>query len=413
MFGFLKRSQAPDRRARLAQRAVLRVGIPRTLNIWNTHQFWTGFLVALGIKPENIIFSGETTEEHFKQFGKGRGTVDCCYPVKCMSGHYGELVAHKKQIQVLLSPIIYSLPSYLRGHVQGNLSCPRVMAGPENIKAGFLKEKDVFREQGIAHVSPFVSLGDPPLVPKQLYASLREILNLDPEETTRAVDVGYQTLEGFSQKMRTKSREILSWCARENKPCILVLARPYHMDSGIGHEIEVDLQANGYPILWVHYLPVDEDLMQWLFGQEIEAGIIKSPFDISDVWASSYSANTNEILWGAKVAARLPWITCAVRLSSYECGMDQPTYTPTQQIVERSGTLHFKFGDLDSTKPGGSIKIRVETIHYYIQQSYRGIIEKKLKNLPGTCPLLPKRTPHTGTPPSTGRPIKIPSPTLL
>ncbi len=292
MFGFLKKTKAPDRTAQMAKRADLRVGIPRVLNIWNTHQFWTGFLVALGIKPEHIVFSSETSEQQFKEFGKGRTTVDCCYPVKCVSGHYGELV-HKRRIQVLLTPMIYTLPSYLRGHVHDTLSCPRVMAGPENIKAGFLKEKDVFQESAITYVSPLVSLGEPHLVPKQLYESLKEPLDLDMEETKRAVEKGYSVLNEFNHKMRTKSREILAWCAQENKPCILVLARPYHMDSGIGHEIEVDLQANGYPILWAHYLPVDEDLMEWLFGQEIESGIIRSPFDISDVWASSYSSNTN------------------------------------------------------------------------------------------------------------------------
>ena len=35
------------------------------------------------------------------------------------------------------------------------------------------------------------------------------------------------------------------------------------------------------------------------------AGCIKIAFDISDVWPSSYSTNTNEILWGAKVGARV------------------------------------------------------------------------------------------------------------
>ena len=73
------------------------------------------------------------------------------------------------------------------------------------------------------------------------------------------------------------------------------------------------------------------------------------------VIVSSYSGNTNEILWGAKFATRCPWITCVLRLSSYECGMDQPTFTPVQKIVEASGTLLFKFGDLDATRPAGSI----------------------------------------------------------
>ena len=86
----------------------------------------------------------------------------------------------------------------------------------------------------------------------------------------------------------------------------------------------------------------------------LAGGHVKSLWDIADVWLSSYSAHTNEILWGAKFAARMPWIACVVRLSSYECGMDQPIYSPVQQIVERSGTLFFSFQDLDSTKPARS-----------------------------------------------------------
>ena len=374
-------------------RSQIRVGIPRVLNIWNTHQFWVGFLKGLGIASENIVFSSDTSEEQGRDFGKGRGTVDCCYPVKCISGHYGELVfGLKKKIHLLLSPMIYSIPSFLRGHVAETLTCTRIMAGPENIKAGFLKERDVFAENGITYLSPFVSLGEPELVPKELYESLKDALGLDFDETGRAVEAGYKALDTFNAKMRQRSREILTWCVREEKPCILVLARPYHMDPGIGHEIETNLQSEGFPILWMQYFPLDDDLLNWLFGEEVRAGRIKSPLDISDVWTSSYSSNTNEIMWGAKVAARCPWITCVIRFSSYECGMDQPTYTPTQKIVEASGTLFFKFGDLDATKPAGSIKIRVETIVHYASRYSHDIIQKKLAALSPTCPLIQKES---------------------
>ncbi|OFV95144.1 MAG: activase, partial [Acidobacteria bacterium RIFCSPLOWO2_02_FULL_61_28] len=359
-------------------RSGVRVGIPKVLNVWNTHQFWVGFLKGLGIEPENIVFSSDTSEEQGREFGKGRGTVDCCYPVKCMSGHYGELIfGIKKKIHILMSPMIYSLPSFQRGHVTDTLTCTRVMAGPETIKAGFLKERDVFGENGIKYVSPFVSLGDRETVVDQLHESLKDVFDLDYEETVKAVQAGYHALDSFNQKARQQSREILEWCAREGKPCIFVLARPYHMDTGIGHEIEAELQAYGYPIVWMQYFPTDEDVMDWLFGQDIRAGRIKTPFDISDVWTSSYSSNTNEIMWGAKAAARCPWTTCVIRLSSYECGMDQPTYTPTQKIVEATGTLFFKFGDLDSTKPSGSIRIRIETIVHYMSKYSQDIIQKK------------------------------------
>ena len=382
-----KPSAPPDFRSK---RSNLRIGIPRTLNVWSTHQFWLGFLTALGVQPRRVVFSSDTSEEQSRQFGRGRGTVDCCYPVKCMSGHYGELVfGQKRKIDILLSPMIYSLPSFMGGHVAESLACPRVMAAPENIKAGFMKEKDVFAENGIRYVAPLVSFGEPVLVPKQLYESLKDVIEgLTLEETRRAVDQGFCALTAFNETLRDKGREILAWCAREDRPCILVLARPYHMDPGIGHEIETDLQAYGYPALWTQYLPLDEDLMTWMFGDDIRAGRIRSALDISDVWPSSYSSNTNEILWGAKVGARMPWITCVIRLTSYECGMDQPTFTPVQQIVERSGTLFFSFQDLDSTKPAGSVKIRVETIAYYLQRYSSDIIAKKKARMPAGCPLV-------------------------
>jgi predicted nucleotide-binding protein (sugar kinase/HSP70/actin superfamily) len=225
------------------------------------------------------------------------------------------------------------------------------------------------------------------MVTEQLHTGLKDIFDLDLEETQRAVQAGFKALDSFTTKARQHSRDILTWCAKNQKPCILVLARPYHMDTGIGHEIEAELQAHGYPILWLQYLPADEDLMNWLFEADLRAGRIKSPFDIADVWTSSYSSNTNEIMWGAKMAARCPWITCVIRLSSYECGMDQPTYTPTQKIVEATRTLFFKFGDLDSTKPAGSIKIRVETIVHYLTKYSPEIIQRKLSWLSPGCPL--------------------------
>jgi len=388
---FAKKPSAPAAsQADRAARAGLRIGIPRVLNVWSTHRFWLGLFAALGVPPQRVVFSSDTSEEQFREFGRGRGTVDCCYPVKCVAAHYGELLfGQKRKIGVLFSPMVYSLPSVLGGHVIDSLACPRVMAAPEMARAGFTREKDVFAEAGVHHVAPFVSLAEPALVPGQLHAALAGFLpGLTPDETERAVAAGFAALEEFNAALRARSRDILVRAAAADRPCILVLGRPYHMDPGIGHEIEVDLQARGYPVLWLQYMPTDPALMDWLFGAEIRAGRIRSAFDIADVWPSSYSANTNEILWGAKVAARLPWITCAIRMTSYECGMDQPSFSPVQQIIERSGTLFFSFQELDATKPAGSLKIRVETIDYYLQRSSPGIIARKRALLPAPCPLL-------------------------
>ena len=365
------------------ERSTLKVGIPRFLNVWGTHRFWIGFFQALGIGK--IVFSSETSEEQYRKYGSKRITMDSCFPVKALAGHIGELL--EKGVDILFVPKIFSLPSFLSGHVMDTLSCTRVPMSVENIRAGFTRERDEFSAKGVKFVSPFVPFAERHLLPKYLFEGLKDaIAGLTLEEVEKAVRVGFEELEAFDKQMREKSLEILRWCVKKNKPAVLIVARPYHLDSGIGHEIDQEIQACGYPILWYNYLPLHEELLDWLFGEEIKKGTIKSPFDISDVWISSYSSNTNEIIWACKFAARFPWITGVVRLSSYECGMDQPTFTPSQRIVESTGTLFFKFGELDETKPAGSIKIRVETIDYYLKRYSEEIIKKKLELLPKPVP---------------------------
>ena len=41
-----------------------------------------GFLQGIGVSPSNVVFSSDTSEEQGREYGKGLGTVDCCYPVK-------------------------------------------------------------------------------------------------------------------------------------------------------------------------------------------------------------------------------------------------------------------------------------------------------------------------------------------
>jgi len=57
------------------------------------------------------------------------------------------------------------------------------------------------------------------------------------EETKEAVAKGYETLNAFNTGARRQGRQVLERCAAEDRPCLLVVARPYHMDPGIGHEI--------------------------------------------------------------------------------------------------------------------------------------------------------------------------------
>jgi predicted nucleotide-binding protein (sugar kinase/HSP70/actin superfamily) len=58
----------------------------------------------------------------------------------------------------------------------------------------------------------------------------------------------------------------------------------------------------------------------------------------------------------------------ALELSSFKCGHDAPIYSVIEEIIENSGTPYFCFKDVDENKPSGSIKIRIETIAYFLKR---------------------------------------------
>jgi hypothetical protein len=58
-----------------------------------------------------------------------------------------------------------------------------------------------------------------------------------------------------------------------------------------------EFQKLGYPVFSQSTLPLDDDLLDRLFGDEVRAGLITHPLDISDVWKNRYSTSTNHKVW--------------------------------------------------------------------------------------------------------------------
>jgi predicted nucleotide-binding protein (sugar kinase/HSP70/actin superfamily) len=106
--------------------------------------------------------------------------------------------------------------------------------------------------------------------------------------------------------------------------------------------------------------------------------IFLSQMEIQDVWKNSYSCNTNLKVWAAKFTARHPNLV-ALEMSSFKCGHDAPIYGVIEGIIEKSGTPYFSFKDLDENKPTGSVRIRVETIDYFLRRYREDVIRKSQK----------------------------------
>jgi predicted CoA-substrate-specific enzyme activase len=371
-------TKAAKRRIELMKRRPeLRIGIPRVLNMYTYAPFFNGYFEALGLKSENIIYSDYTSPELYRA-GSTRGAIDPCFPAKIGIAHVHNLLfvkALKKPLHVIFFPMVDVLHTPLVNLLGAN-ACPTVTATPETVKAAFTKENDVFAEHGVEYVNPVVNMADRTILAQQLFAAFEPIFGLSREENLRAIDVGYQQLKDYETGIRRRAREVLDQLEREDRIGIVMLGRPYHHDPGLNHEIMDEFQKLGYPIFSQSTLPLDDDLLERLFGDEVRAGIIKSPLDIKDVWKQNYSASTNHKVWAAKFTARHPNLV-AIEISSFKCGHDAPIYGVIEGIIERSGTPYFCFKDLDENKPAGSIKIRVETIDYFLKRYREDLIKRR------------------------------------
>jgi activator of 2-hydroxyglutaryl-CoA dehydratase/predicted nucleotide-binding protein (sugar kinase/HSP70/actin superfamily) len=361
-------SGARRRAVLMERRSRLRIGMPRVLNMYVHAPFYSGYFESLGVSPANLVYSDFTSYELYRQ-GAGRGAIDPCFPSKVAIAHVHDLlfVKHaKKPLDVVFFPMVDMLQSPLT-NLLGTNACPTVTVTPNTVKAAFTKESNVFAGLGVAYLDPLLNFADARLLGQQMFRALEPILGLSPEENARAIDVGYRELAACEAGIRRRARAALDALEQHHRLGIVLLARPYHHDPGLNHEILVEFQKLGYPVFSQSTLPLDADLLERLFGDEVRAGFITSPLDIHDVWKNSYSASTNHKIWAAKFTAHHPNLV-ALEMSSFKCGHDAPTYHTIETIIERSGTPYFSFKDIDENRPAGAIKIRVETIHYFLQR---------------------------------------------
>jgi len=368
---------AKERVALITGRKTLRVGIPRVLNIYTYAPLFNAYLESLGVEPENIIYSDYTSPELYRA-GASRGAIDPCFPAKIGISHVYNLIQEKhrkKPLNVLFFPMYDVLHSPLVNLV-GTNACPTVTATPETVKAAFTKENDVFAEHNVRYLDPILNFADRKLFAYQMFQAWQPVLGLSEEENDRAVELGYQALKDYEIRIRKRARQVLDQLEREDRIGIVMLGRPYHHDPGLNHEILEEFQKLGYPIFSQNTLPLDEDMLERLFGEEVRAGVISSPLDITDAWKNSYSCSTNHKIWAAKFTARHPNLV-ALEISSFKCGHDAPIYGVVEGIIEQSGTPYFCFKDLDENKPSGSIRIRVETIDYFLRRYREEVIRRR------------------------------------
>ncbi len=373
------------------KRQHIRIGMPKALNMWSTGPFWRAYFEALGLKPRNIVFSDDTSEELWQAGGK-YGSVDPCYPAKVVQAHIHNLMFthhEKKPLDYIFFPSITHIPTFVDS-VMDTACCPIVAGTPNVIGATFTKETDFFAQRNIQYLDTAVSLNEPLLLKHKMFEQFEEYLDITEDENNFAVDEAYKALDNFDRIMQEKGRAVLDQVETENRIALLMIGRPYHNDPGMNHLVLEEYQAMGYPILSLRSIPKDPEYLGQYFKQDLALGLVESPLEIQDVWPENYSVNSVQKVWAAKFASRHPNVA-VLDLSSFKCGHDAPTYGLIDRVVSASATPYSALHDIDANKPSGSIKIRVKTYGYTLKLAEEALEDENIRSQAAEKNILAKR----------------------
>ncbi|KPJ89665.1 MAG: hypothetical protein AMS17_00980 [Spirochaetes bacterium DG_61] len=354
------------KRARI-QDAV--IGIPRVLNIYSTAPVFSAYFEALGVKK--VIFSDFTSRELYGKTS-GRGSIDPCFPSKIAISHVHNLIYNKKATHIFF-PCIRMLKGQIHTR-EYHWACPVVAATPEVVKAAFTVEKDEFRLNQVIFMDPVLDLEEADILERQMYSVIRAEFGISRSENRDALFQGWEALRSSQREIQKRAEEVLLELEKDGRIGIVFLGRPYHNDPGINHGILDQLNRCGYHIFTVESLPKSGFLLERLFEKDIVNRLVEHPLEVHDVWSRPFSENTSLKIWAAKFAVRHRNLI-ALDLSSFRCGHDAMLYSVVDDIFNQCNLPYFTFHEIDENKPFGSIKLRVETIDYFLSR----LVEEELK----------------------------------
>lgn len=342
-------------------RAAMVVGMPRLLNLFMYAPFFSTYLRTLGV---GAIRWSPYTSAKLWDAGNKWGAIDPCFPAKVAPAHIWNLITTPG-----ITHICFPMITHLESHVEntlGNNACVIQMGTPEVTEAVFTRDHDHFTERGIAYWKPLVRMDRPVEAQGLLFNYFGERLGITADENAWAVRQGFAAMAAYLNRLRNRGRAIINTLIDTDRIGILVLGHPYHHDPGLNHGILDRFQERGFPILSIESLPVDDEFLRPLFDNDEDRDSLQHESDIKDVWQRNFNRNTNLKIWAAKVAARHPNLA-VIDFSSFKCGHDAPTYSYIDHILDASKTPHFLFHDVDQNKPSASIKIRIQTIEYFLR----------------------------------------------
>ncbi len=332
---------------RVARARGVTVGLPRTLEFWDSLPFWSAFFRSLGF----AVRVSPPSSQALLELGLPQVPSDTvCLPAKLVHGHVQALV--KAGVQRLFLPLVLKLPKR-NGQSLNSWMCPVVQGYPEVVR----HHDDVERLHGVAFDSPAFSWEDSVVRDRQIVRYAAERLGVAEKEARFALRQGDKATQAFRDELAQASKAALDAVPQDGL-AVVIAGRPYHADHFVNHDLAAHFTALGIPVL-------DGDALPGL-----------DQVDVSGLRIETNNEFHTRLLAAAVRVAEDPRLQL-VQIVSFGCGHDAVLSDELSRVMRaRSGKTPLVL-KLDEGDNRGPVGIRVRSFIGSLRARYPALAREK------------------------------------
>ena len=308
------------------------IGLPRTLEFWDSMPFWTTFFHALGFQTK---FSHPSSRKQFEQGIPFVPSDTVCFPAKLAHGHIRDLV--EQGVDRIFMPMVMEMPTESEKR-KSNYVCAVVKGYPLIIR----NSEDPAKRWEVPFDTPMFHWHTPEDRQRQICAYAEETFGLSREEVSAAFAQGERAMKEFRKKLTAEGQKILDDVRREGKFAVVLAGRPYHNDPLVSHDLSRVFTREGVPVLTVDSLPeLNETDLRYTRAE------ITNNFHARMLSSAMIAAGTPELEY--------------VQIVSFGCGHDAILSDEITRILQETAQKSPMILKVDEGDAANSLHIRVKS----------------------------------------------------
>lgn len=313
-------------RQTIIEKPLLKMGIPRVLNMFEEFPFWQTLFAECGIE---VILSDNSDYAQYEKTARMVMSDNLCFPAKLVHCHIQNL-SDKRVDRIFMPFVVYGQRAE---NEQNSYNCP--------IVTGYSVVVNNVGQTSVPIDSPVISFKDEDLLFKQCKRYLKS-LNVSDDKIQNAFKKAIVAQTDYVNKIYEHNKLILEKSNILGTLSVVLAGRPYHTDSLIQHGVSEMMAQMGINVL-------TDDIVR---GENVV---------VNDAHFLSQWSYPNRIMRSAKWCVEQENKVPLIQMTSFGCGPDAFLVDEVRDLLLRHNATYtlLKLDDINNI---GSMKLRVRSL---------------------------------------------------